>query len=175
VSADPAPLVTVPFLAAAIVLAGAGAAKLARPTDTAKALRDAGMPLGRRAVRVGAAGEIAVAVATLLWSSPIGAALVALSYTSFAVWVVTALRRGWALSSCGCFGKPDTPPTRAHAALDAAAALCALVWAVESPGSLRSVVASTAWHGAAIVVVSVVVAGLAYLLWTKPMGRMIAA
>jgi len=59
--------------------------------------------------------------------------------------------------------------------LDVAAAVCALIWAVQAPGSLRGVLASTAWHGGAIAVISVVVAGLAYLLWTRPDGKAVAA
>jgi hypothetical protein len=37
------------------------------------------------------------------------------------------------LGSCGCFGKPDTPATRTHAALTGVAALTALGVAVAPP------------------------------------------
>ena len=45
-------------------------------------------------------------------------ALVALSYLLFAAFVVVALRSGAPISSCGCFGKADTPPSVVHVVLD---------------------------------------------------------
>ena len=42
-------------------------------------------------------------------------------YAGFTAFVVIALRRGGVLSSCGCFGRADTPPTRAHALVTGAA------------------------------------------------------
>ena len=44
-------------------------------------------------------------------------------YAGFTAFVVIALRRGGVLSSCGCFGKADTPPTRAHALVTGAASV----------------------------------------------------
>ena len=48
------------------------------------------------------------------------AALVAVSYLAFAGFVIVALRSGAPISSCGCFGKVDTPPSVVHVVLDVA-------------------------------------------------------
>ena len=56
-----------------------------------------------------------------------------MAYAGFTAFVVLALTRGGVLSSCGCFGKADTPPTRAHAVVTGAAALVALAVAWPSP------------------------------------------
>jgi hypothetical protein len=163
-----APAVTVPYLAATLVLAGAGGAKLARPSDTARALAVAGLPTGRTLVRVGAIGEIAVALAALVWSNRIGAVLVSIAYLGFALFVVAALRQGWPLTSCGCFGKADAKPTYLHAGLNIAAAGCAAAWAVDDPGSFRSVLSHQTWSGLGLAFTAIVVAGLSYAIWTRP-------
>src|SRR5262249_26684526 len=101
-------------------------------------------------------------------------ALVAVAYGLFAGFIIVALRRGWALTSCGCFGRPDNPPTIAHAVLNIGAAACAVWWAVAWPAGfgvshLVRLVFHEPWHGGPLVLVSAVVAGLAYLVWTDPL------
>lgn len=115
-----------PFIASAALLGAAGALKVARPATTARALRAVGVPGSATAVRVGAAVEVGVAGGAILAGSPPFAAAVALSYLGFAAFVLVALRRGVPLSSCGCFGGQDTPPTYGHLAFDLAAAAVAL-------------------------------------------------
>jgi hypothetical protein len=164
------PVIAGPYLAAVVLLGAAGAAKAVRPGDTARALADAGRPVGRTAVRAGAVAEIALAVAALVAPGPLTGALVALAYTAFAGFVGLALRRGWALSSCGCFGRPDARPGPAHAALNAGAAAAAVWWAAVAPSHLGAVFSPQApWHGAALGVVTAVLCGLAYLVWTDPL------
>jgi hypothetical protein len=114
-----------PFAIAAVLLAVGGAAKAVRPRDTALALSAVGVkfpPLlpGRVVVRVGGAVEAVVGVAALLVGGPVLCALVAASYLAFAGFVVVALRTGAPISSCGCFGKVDTPPSVVHVVLDVA-------------------------------------------------------
>jgi hypothetical protein len=163
------PPITAPYLAATVLLGVAGIAKAVRPADTATALRTA-----PALVRTGAVAEIGVAVAALVVPGPGTGALVAASYTAFAVFVVVALRRGWPLSSCGCFGRPDTPPTVAHAALNAAAAAAAVWWAAAWRGGewvsrLGRLFFHEPWHGGPLALLTVVLAGLAYLVWTDPL------
>jgi hypothetical protein len=163
------PPITAPYLAATAVLGGAGIAKAVRPADTATALRAA-----PALVRIGAVAEVAVATAALAAPGPVTGALVATSYAAFAVFVVVALRRGWALSSCGCFGRPDTPPTVAHAVLNGAAAASAVWWAAawrggEGLSHLGRLFFHQPWHGGPLALVTVVLAGLAYLVWTDPL------
>ena len=93
------------------------------------------MPFGRGAVRAFAAAEVVVAVAALALPGRLTAALLALMYAGFTAFVVLALRRGGVLSSCGCFGKADTPPTRAHALVTGAASVTGLLVAVDPPGA----------------------------------------
>jgi hypothetical protein len=164
-----APAVTAPFLAATLLLGAAGVAKLARPDDTARALQTVGLPFGRTAVRAGAAGELLVAIAAVAVPGPWTGSLVAVSYGAFGVFVLLALRRGWPLASCGCFGRPDTRPTTAHAVLNLAAATVAVWWAAVAEGPLREVIRHEPWGGGPLILVSAVIAGLAYLVWTNPL------
>jgi hypothetical protein len=173
------PATAAPFLAATVLLGAAGVAKAARPGDTANALRAAGLSARPRPVlvRVGAAGEVVLAIAAILVPGPLTGALVAAVYGGFAVFVVVALRRGWALSSCGCFGRPDTPPTPAHAVLNLGAAASAVWWAAAwgttTGGSglarLGQLFGHEPWHGAPLALLVAVLSGLAYLIWTDPL------
>lgn len=168
-----APAATAPFLAAVILLAGAGVAKARRPDDTATALASAGVRAGRTGVRAMAVGEVVLAVLAVARPGPLTGALVAAAYCGFAGFVVLALRRGWALESCGCFGRPDTPPTVAHAVLNVAAAASAAWWAVTVPAGGRAVnighlFVHTPWNGGALALITLVISGLAYLVWTNP-------
>lgn len=160
-----------PFLAASVILVGAGAAKLRRPDDTARALRIAGLPHHRRLVRAGAAAEIAVGLVAVVLPGPTTGGLVAAAYAAFAVFVGVALAKGWPLSSCGCFGRPDARPGYPHLALDVGAAAAASWWAGSSPSRIGSLFVHSPWHGGPLALVSAVVAGLAYLVWTNPVGR----
>ena len=121
---------TGPYLAAALLLAAAGLAKVRRPAGTAIALRQVGLPVPEWAVRAGAGAEVAAGCWAFTSSRP-AAGLVALSYLGFAGFVALALRRGSPVSSCGCFGgrnktdNADSPPTLSHAVLNLAAAATA--------------------------------------------------
>jgi hypothetical protein len=154
-----------------VLLVTAGGAKLVRPGETALALSRAGLPFGRRAVRAGAVAEMLIGAAAVAWPGPISGLLVGLSYAGFAIFVVLAVRRGWALSSCGCFGRADARPTYLHAGLDAAAALAAVGWAVAAPHRLSAVFAHQPGAGVPLSLLSLVIAGLAYAIWTNPVAR----
>lgn len=119
-----------PFLAAVALLGAAGALKLVRPSTTAKALRELGLPASPTLVRAGALAELIIAAGALVGGGRPFAILVAVSYAAFAGFVLAALRRGTPLSTCGCFGAPDTPPTAVHLFLNLAAAGVATAVAV---------------------------------------------
>src|SRR5689334_14225770 len=108
---------TAPLLVASLLLLLAGAPKAADPTLTVGALRSVGLLVPPLVVRLFGAGEAAVGLATLLTGSRPLAALVAVSYAGFSAFLVVALRSGGAVSSCGCVGRPDTPPTGSHLAV----------------------------------------------------------
>ena len=114
-----------PFLVTTVLLAAGGALKVVRPSTTAGALRQLGIPASPGVVRVGAAAELAIATAAMPDAGRPFAALVAASYLGFAAFVLVALRRQVPLSSCGCFGATDTPPTVTHLVVNLAAAAVA--------------------------------------------------
>ncbi len=149
-------VLAVPFLAAGALLVLAGAPKVLAPGDLVRALRSTGLPAPVVGVRAFAALEVVVGVAAVVAPSRVTGLLVGLLYAGFTAFVVRALARGGVLSSCGCFGKADTPPTRAHALLTGLAALVGLGVAVAPPtdpwqgvgaGTVAGLVALTALVG----------------------------
>ena len=161
-------LVIAPYLAAVVLLGVAGAAKTAKPTDTIGALRSVGIRAGRRTVRLGSASEVAVAVLALTTGGPTAPALVAISYIALAGFVFVAWKKGGAVSSCGCFGERDTPPTVLHAVLNAAAAVTALAITIATATAtatkppLHSLPAGHL-HSAMVLLLSATIAYVAYL------------
>jgi hypothetical protein len=171
------PALVVPVLAAALLLACAAPAKLRTPDVAARALEAAGAPGGRTArrtlVRLLGAGELAVAGAVLLVPSPVTLGVLALAYAGFAGFVVVLLRRGVALSSCGCFGRPDTPATPAHVVVVALLAVVAGTAAVTgSYAAVPALFAAGALTGATVVVLALLAtAGLWAALAVVPLVR----
>ena len=141
------PALTGPVLAAAGLLALAAPGKLLRPSLTTNALRQLGLPGSAVLVRLLGVGELALAAAVWLAPSRPVLALLALAYAAFAGFVAVALRRGTALSSCGCFGRADTPPTRVHLGVVVTAALVAVAAVVTGSGSVGEVVADGPAYG----------------------------
>ncbi len=115
---------TGPYFIAVLLLGLAGAPKVVRPDDTAGALASVGWPSARWLVRLGGAVEVGIAVAALA-GLPAAPWLIAACYAGFVIFVAVALRYGGLVASCGCFGRPDTPPTRTHLAFVAACSVSA--------------------------------------------------
>ena len=155
------PALLAPAIALALVLGLAGAAKVLDPTMTVGAMRALHLPSSPTVVRLGAAAELAIAVAALTVAGPWPYLLVALSMLAFALFVATALRRGTMIGSCGCFGREDTPPHPIHVALDLGLAAVALVGAT-FPEAPLALVADDLPDSIAVVVLAVVTAGLLY-------------
>jgi hypothetical protein len=147
-----------PFVLGATLLVIGGVLKAWRPVDTANALRGVGLPGGSWLVRVGGAFEVAVGAVALAVGDRLVAALVAASYAGFAAFVGAALARDAPISSCACFGRADTPPSRAHVVVNVVLAVAATVVAVDPPASLREVVAGQPLAG--IPFVLLVIAGV---------------
>lgn len=157
------------YVASCLLLAGAGADKVRRPGDSAVALRAAGLPATPARVRVAAGLEVAVSVVALVAPGPLPALAVAGSYLAFTAFVVVALRRSLPLASCGCFGRPDSPPSWTHVAVDAVASVSALWWALRAGESVPATVHGMAWQALPLVGGAVVVAGLAAVVLTNPL------
>ena len=66
--------------------------------------------------------------------------------------------RGGPLATCGCFGRPDTPPTALHLVIDLALAAAAAVVAVDAPAqnTLGLQLAHQPWAGLPLLFVSAV-------------------
>lgn len=158
------PALAGPFLAAAALLVVAGAGKLVDPAPLVRALRSLGLPGGPRLVRAGAAAEVAVGLAAVATGSRLAAAAVAASYAVFTLVVLRGLARGGVLSSCGCFGRADTPPTRTHAAVTAGAAAVAAVVAARPVGPLPDLLADQPGAGVPLLLATAAVAATTYLV-----------
>src|SRR5205085_6533693 len=92
----------------------AGGLKLRRPEYTVGALRSVGLPGSTSAARALGAAEIGLGAAAAGTGHPVLLALVAVTYALFTAFVLRALARGGAVASCGCVGRPATPPTVPH-------------------------------------------------------------
>ena len=165
------------FLVASTLLVVAGVAKAVRPDDTARALTAlASKPLRSRwrtAVRVSAIVEAGIGIAALALPRPSTAALVATSYAAFGGVVVLARRRGGPLATCGCFGRPDTPPTLVHLVLNLLFLATAVAVALTAPAeaTLGSTLASEPGAGIPLVFVSAVGVWLSALAMSA-LGRL---
>ncbi len=148
-----------PFLAAAGLLVVAGLPKLRDPLPLVRALRGAGIPAGRTLVRVFAVAEVVVGTWAVLAPGRLSAALVGVAYLVFTAFVSRVLARGGVLGSCGCFGKADTPATRAHLALTGVAALVGLGVAAAPPAAAWTAVSGPVLTTTALGVV------LGFLAW----------
>jgi hypothetical protein len=156
-----------PYLIACVLLIVAGVAKAVRPADTARALGGL-VPVPYRwlrgAVRVGSVAEAALGVVAVALPRPGPAWLVAVSYAGFAVIVAVARSKGAAISSCGCFGTPDTPATMLHVVVNVGLAVAAATVALAGvTGTVASVLSHQPLHGLPLVAVSGLGAWLVYL------------
>jgi hypothetical protein len=152
-----------PYAAAAALLVVAGAPKTVKPGTTVLALRSVRMPAASWLVRVLGAAEVVIGTAALTVGGRAPAALVALSYAGFAAFVALAMARGGVLSSCGCFGKPDTPPTRLHLTMNLLAAGLAAAVATAPAAGLPAVVADQPLAGVPFLMLTATCVWFAYL------------
>lgn len=155
-----------PFALLAVLLALAGIAKLRSPAPAASALFALGLPSRTWLVRLIGAGELALGVAALAAPGTVTAILIALAYAGFAA-VVLMLARSAAGIPCGCFGEGSFTATRAHAAVDAGAAVLAAVYAVDPAGGPADWLSDPLAGTAAIAAVACA-AWLCWALFTAP-------
>jgi hypothetical protein len=151
-----------PLFAAAVLLILAAVPKIRRPDDATRALRSTGLPSSDLLVRMLAVAELAIGVYALAVGDRLAALLVAASYAGFTGFVVLARSRDGVVSSCGCFGQPDTPPTRSHIVVTALLALGALGGVVSPVGSVTRLFDDPA-KGLALALLAAVCVGFAYL------------
>lgn len=90
---------------AAVVVAIAGVAKLAKPDVTTEAVRAAGLPAPRGAATLLGLVELLVGVTVIVWQTPQAALVLGLLYLGFVVYSVRLLIVRGAAAACGCFGQ----------------------------------------------------------------------
>ncbi len=163
-----------PFVVAAALLGLGGASKALEPDDTARALGVMGVRGSRSLVRVGAAAELVIAAGALAFGNRAFAVLVGLSYVVFLVFVVVALARHAPLSSCGCFGKVDTPPSAVHVTVNALAMVVAGAVVVDPGVGLPDVLAAQPLAGVPFVLLASVGVYLTFIALTV-LPRVLAA
>src|SRR3954452_21697765 len=151
---------TAPLLIASALLAVAGAPKTLDPTNTVGALRSVGLRVPSVSVRLFGAVETTLGIATLITGARPLALLVALSYAGFSGFILVALSKGGAVSSCGCVGRADTPPTRAHLTVTAGLGLTSLLAAVAGGDGL----ASMSWSVTTVTALAFAILG-GWLVW----------
>jgi hypothetical protein len=152
-----------PVLAGAALLALAGIGKVRRPAATVGALKSVGFSVGRRTVRALGVAEVVLGITAIAPGGPLPAALLGLAYLTFTGFVILALRSGGALSSCGCLGRPDTPPTRLHAVVTTLIGIGALIAAGFGGISAQDLAWSGA--GATLLAFSALVTWLAWVVF----------
>jgi Methylamine utilisation protein MauE len=173
------------FFIACGLLVLAGVAKAARPNDTARALvlmvpprssKVLSWSVTRHLVRIGALLEAALGACALLFPRTLTVVLVAASYTMFLCITAYARRHGGALSTCGCFGRPDTPATGWHVLLNIIFVTTAVVMALQPPHltTLASLLGTQPWDGVPLLLASAVGVFLAYLA-LSPLASLEAA
>lgn len=106
---------SVTWISAAVLLL-AGGAKLRRPTGDGLAF--AGLPNSRPLARALGVVECLLALAILVSSHWLAAALGAVTWATFTIvsWRMVRSGRG----SCGCFGEVDAPMSRVHVVVNGA-------------------------------------------------------
>jgi hypothetical protein len=151
-------------MAAALLLALAGAQKLLDPTLTVGALTAMRLPASPVAVRIGAVAELAVGVAAVVAGGSTWW-LVAASYVAFTAFVLVALRRGAAIGTCGCFGRADSHPSWSHVRLNAVVIAWSVAAAIVLDGPPSEVLEDHPVGGAFVYGASVVFAAVAYAVY----------
>ncbi len=125
-----------------------------------------GLPGAAWFVRLLGLFEMAVGAGAVIVEARWLAGAVSLSYAAFASFVAVALVRKLPLSSCGCFGRPDTPVSVVHLVLNVMAAMVAGAVVFGSAWSVPSIVLSQPLGGAPFVLLTGTSAFLVYLNFT---------
>jgi uncharacterized membrane protein YphA (DoxX/SURF4 family) len=151
-----------PYFVVCGLLAVAGIFKVAQPAPTGGALHALHLPSSRLAVRGLGFVEITIGIAAAFGGGVPLAPLVGACYLAFAGFVVAARREGTPISSCGCFGETETPPSLVHIIVNLTAATIALVAAATDVDGLATVLSHQPWAGVPFVLLVGVSIYLAY-------------
>lgn len=160
-------LVAIAAAIAGVVLGAAGAAKLAEPAATVRALGALDAPASPLLARAVGIGELAVAVLLLGTISRWAAAVGALTYLVLLA-VVVVLRRRSPDTPCGCFGQWSGPPSARHLVVTLAGGVaCALAAVTDTQAGPPPNSTGTAVLGWWLAIVAAA-AGVIVLLSARP-------
>jgi hypothetical protein len=155
------------FASAAVLLVLAGVVKVSRPTTAADLMQTLGAPSRgpwsgtHLAVGLGVI-EIALGVIGLVSELPAAAVAIGVLYVIFGLTVLRAMALG--ATSCGCFGRIESPPTWFHVFGNAVLAAAAFTAATAS--SPLEVMDAQPAGGIGFVLLVGVLAGLALVVFT---------
>ena len=110
-------------MALGLLVGAAGLGKFLDPRHAAGALEALNLPHHWNLLRALGIFELTVAVSVVVVGGVVPTGLLAALYGGFAVFTVVALQSDTPLSSCGCFGRADTPPGIAHLSVNTLAML----------------------------------------------------
>jgi hypothetical protein len=167
-----------PFAVVAGLLVLSGASKLHAPRAAGRALAAMSLPGAGPLVRVGGVCELALGAIAVLDPTPLLAALVAVTYLGFAVFVAGLLRTDQGRSSgCGCFGEEGSEVGAVHLILNLAAFAIAAAATLDPPAGVGSIVVHRPAIGIPLAIGAAGAIYAAYLAYTAfpPAWRAYAA
>jgi hypothetical protein len=128
------PVIAAPFFVAAGLLVWGGVAKLRRPEAAVGALSAAGLEFRRQPALVRGFGFLVALVGSVCLVAPRPAFALSLSalYVAFTVFLAWLIIRRVPVSSCGCLGDREAPPSVLHIVLNVVAATAGILASVES-------------------------------------------
>lgn len=154
-----------PYFIFATLLVVSGVPKLSNPAATTRALEGLGLPRKRWFGQAVGLVEIFVGIAAISVGGRFPAAAMAVLYLGFAGFILYGLRSS-KVSSCGCFGEGDTPPSRLHLGIDVAAAGVATVLVARPIGDITAIMTEVPWAGVPLLILIVIGTWLALMVLT---------
>ena len=110
-------------------------------------------------------GNASVGVAAIAFGGRLSAAAFTLLYLGFAGFILFGIRSS-RVSSCGCFGDEDTPPSRLHLAVDLSAVAVGSLLIAQPIGDIAAVMNEVPWAGVPLLLLVVLGAWLALMVLT---------
>jgi Methylamine utilisation protein MauE len=159
-------LLTPTFFAVASLLIVSGVAKLKTPGPARAALGVLHLPSRPSIVRGVGLVEIGIGMWCLFGPSATSALLLALLYAAFAGFIAVLMRSANRVTSCGCVGGRDSPPSLVHFVVNTVAAAIAAVLATAPPAGVLATAARLPVGGVPFLVGTGLIAYLAHLTVT---------
>jgi hypothetical protein len=157
-------------IVAALLLIGAGIAKVFSPSSAVDGLVAVGLSAKSWMVRLGALLEALLGALNLWTASPIARVFMVLSYLAFAAYLNVA-RTSPQVKSCGCFGERGSPPTLRQIVVDLLVAFgVAASIATHSP-TLSHLLSEDVTQGVAVLCLCALSAWLMTFVLDSPIER----